>query len=216
MSSPWASSQAMATCAGVASSSRATASTSSTMRRLLLEVLAHEPGVGLAPVAVVEVVHRADGAGEQAVAERRVRHEPDAELAAHVEDTVFGVTGPQRILRLQRRDRVHGVGSPDRGRSRLGQPEVTNLALRRRARPWRRRSPRSGCRGRRGAGSRGRCSRCRDAAAILRRRGGRSPALLSSPLRPVLDMNPNLVASTTWSRRPLRARPTSSSLVCGP
>jgi hypothetical protein len=31
--------------------------------------------------------------------------------------------------------------------------------------------------------------------------------------RPVWERKPNLVASTTWSRRPRMARPTSSSLV---
>ena len=33
---------------------------------------------------------------------------------------------------------------------------------------------------------------------------------------PACETRPNFVASTTWSRRPLMARPTSSSLVKGP
>ena len=39
-------------------------------------------------------------------------------------------------------------------------------------------------------------------------RGGRAP--------PAWEIMPNLVATTTWSRRPPMARPTSSSLVKGP
>lgn len=40
--------------------------------------------------------------------------------------------------------------------------------------------------------------------------------LLSRPSPPVCEMNPNFDASTTWSRRPLRALATNSSLVKGP
>ena len=41
----------------------------------------------------------------------------------------LGVPGPQRVLRLHRGHRVHGVGAADRGRAGLGQPEVAHLAL---------------------------------------------------------------------------------------
>ncbi|NEA64017.1 hypothetical protein G3I56_15795 [Streptomyces sp. SID12488] len=40
--------------------------------------------------------------------------------------------------------------------------------------------------------------------------------LQSRPSRPTIDMNPNFVATTTWSQRPLTARPTRSSSVWGP
>jgi hypothetical protein len=39
------------------------------------------------------------------------------------------VTGPQRVLGLQRGDRVHGVGAADRLGSGLGQADVQHLAL---------------------------------------------------------------------------------------
>ena len=81
MSSPWASSQANATCAGVASTSEAIASTSSTTRGSSREVALGEAGVGLAPVVVGELLGGADRPGEKAVPERRVGHEADAQLA---------------------------------------------------------------------------------------------------------------------------------------
>ncbi len=46
-----------------------------------MEVLSSEARVGLAAVVGGEFVGRADLAGEEAVAERRVRNEPDAQLA---------------------------------------------------------------------------------------------------------------------------------------
>src|SRR5207302_2010780 len=42
---------------------------------------------------------------------------------------VLGVTAPQRILRLQRRDRMDGVRPADRRRRRLGQSEEAHLAF---------------------------------------------------------------------------------------
>ena len=68
-------------------------------------------------------------AGEEAVPERGVGHEADAELAQQREELVLGVAGPQRVLGLQRGDRVHGVGAADRLRGGLGQPDVQDLAL---------------------------------------------------------------------------------------
>ena len=120
MSSPWASSQASATCAGVAPSWVGDRFDFVDDGQVDLEVVAGEARVGLAPVVVGEVVDRADRAGEEAVTERRVGHEPDAELTQHREHAVFGVAGPQRVFGLQRGDRVDGVGSSDRGRAGLG------------------------------------------------------------------------------------------------
>ena len=81
------------------------------------------------------------------------------------------------------------------------------------ARPARRRCPRSACSGRRGAGSRGRCGRCRAASGSPRRRSGCSPGCCRARrAAPACETKPNFVATTTSSRRPLRARPTSSSL----
>ena len=61
--------------------------------------------------------------------ERRVGDEADAELAARRQDLVGGVARPQRVLGLQRGDRVHGAGAAQRLGARLGQPEVADLAL---------------------------------------------------------------------------------------
>ena len=60
MSSPCASSQASATCAGVAPTSAATACDLVDDAQVALEVLAGEARVGLAPVVVGEVVDGAD------------------------------------------------------------------------------------------------------------------------------------------------------------
>src|SRR4051812_19941685 len=49
--------------------------------QVALEVLSGEARVGLAPVVVGEVCDGADLAGEEAVPERRVGHEADAQLA---------------------------------------------------------------------------------------------------------------------------------------
>ena len=140
------------------------------------------------------------------------------ELLQGRQDLVLEVAGEQRVLRLQRGDRVGGVGAPDRLRRRLGEPEVARPCRRRPARPWRRRSPRSGRSGRRGAGSRGRCGRRRGAGA-RRRRPTRTYS--GRPLMPTRVPSgrrslPNLVASWTSSRRPAMALPTSCSLVNGP
>ena len=61
-------------------------------------------------------------------AERGVGHQADAELAHGRQDLVLEVAGEQRVLGLQRGDRVHGVGAADRLRRRLGEPEVADLA----------------------------------------------------------------------------------------
>ena len=68
-------------------------------------------------------------AGEEAVAERRVGHEADAELAQQRQQLGLRVAGPQRVLGLQRGDRVHGVGAADRVGAGLGQADVADLAL---------------------------------------------------------------------------------------
>src|SRR6266568_709361 len=93
------------------------------------EVLAGEARVGLAPVVGGELVARAKLAGQEAVAERRVGNEPDAQVAQQRQQLGLGVTGPQGVLGLQRGDRVHGVGAADRGGAGLGQADVADLAL---------------------------------------------------------------------------------------
>ena len=97
--------------------------------QVALEVLAGEARVGLAPVVVGELLGRADLAGEEAVAERRVGNESDAQLAQQRQQFGLRVTRPQGVLGLQRGDRMHRVGATDRGGTGLRQPDVTNLAL---------------------------------------------------------------------------------------
>ena len=65
----------------------------------------------------------------EALAERGIRHEADAEFAQQRQHLGLVVAGPQRVLRLQRGDRVHGVGAADRVDPGLGQPDVADLAL---------------------------------------------------------------------------------------
>ena len=97
--------------------------------QIALEVLAREARVGLAPVVVRELLGRTDIAGEKAVAERRVGNESDAQLAQQRQQFGFRVTGPQRVLGLQRGDRMHRVGAADRGGASLGQADVADLAF---------------------------------------------------------------------------------------
>ena len=61
--------------------------------------------------------------------ERRVGHEANAQLAQQQEQRGLRVTGPQRVLRLQRGDRVHGVGAADRCGAGLGKADVQDLSL---------------------------------------------------------------------------------------
>ncbi len=129
MSSPCASSQASATCAGVALDLGGDGLDLVDDAQVALEVLAGEARVGLAPVVVGPLVGGADRAGEEAVAERRIGHEADAQLAQQRQQLGLRVTGPQGVLGLQRGDRVHGVGAADRVRAGLGQADVADLAF---------------------------------------------------------------------------------------
>ena len=168
--------------------------------------------------SAAEVVGRGDGAGQEAAPERGVGHQADAELAQDRQDLVLDVPGPQRVLGLQGGDRVHGVRPADGVGRRLGQPEVPDLA---------------------GGDQLG-----HRADGLLDRHRLVDPVLVvevdvvdAEPLqagvagradvrRAAVDAGscgrrrrrtlPNLVASTTSSRRPAMARPTSSSLVNGP
>ena len=61
------------------------------------------------------------------MAERAPGHEPDAELLADWQDLGFGVAGPQRVLRLHRRNGLDSVGATDGVGTGLGQPELLHL-----------------------------------------------------------------------------------------
>ena len=187
-------------------------------REVAGEVLAGEPRVGLAPVVVGEVVDGADLAGEQAVAERGVRDEPDAELTQQREDLGLDVAGPQRVLGLQGGDRLDGVGAADGVGAGFGQAEVQHLAL----------GDQLGDRARGLLDRRARvdavlvvqvdvvgaeaAQRPLDGGADV----GGAAVDGAGGTPPRCETRPNLVAMTTWSRRPSTARPTTSSLWKGP
>ncbi len=76
-----------------------------------------------------EVVGAGDGAGEEATAQRAVRHDADAQFARGGQNLILDVARPQRPLGLHRHDRVGGVRPAQRAGARLAQSEVANLSL---------------------------------------------------------------------------------------
>ena len=95
---------------------------------VLLEVLALEARRVAAEVVRREVVELLDLAGEKAAAERAVRDEADAELATRREDAVLRIARPQRVLGLQRGDRMDLARAAQRLDAGLRQAEVADLA----------------------------------------------------------------------------------------
>src|SRR5579864_4139184 len=85
-----------------------------------LEVLADEARVSLAPIVVGDLRGGPDLTGQETVAERGVRNEADAELAQQWQQLLLRVPAPQRVLRLQSRNPVDGVGAADRGGTGFG------------------------------------------------------------------------------------------------
>ena len=84
----------------------------------------------LAPAVVGrDVVGTLDAPGEQAPSERRVGDEGDPELAAHREGVLRRLPVQERVLHLQRGDRMDGVRPAEGGRRRLAEPERADLAL---------------------------------------------------------------------------------------
>ena len=79
---------------------------------------------------VLELGALVDRSGEKALAERAERDEADAELLQRREYLLLGLAPPERVLALQRRDRLDGVGAADCLRAGFGEPEVRTL-------PWR-------------------------------------------------------------------------------
>src|SRR5271165_2674314 len=87
-----------------------------------------EPRNAVAEVACVECCRGVDRAGEESLAQRAERDEPDAELRKRRDDLGLRGPPPQRVLRLQRGHRLHGVGAADRAGRGLGHAEVAHLA----------------------------------------------------------------------------------------
>ena len=129
MSSLWWSSHASASWPGVTSRSAAISRTRSTSSRFLSKFAPWKRGL------LRRKSPSARSSGEAIAPDRkprpsgRVGDEADAELAHGRQHRVLGVARPQRVLRLQRRDRVHGVRAADRLRRGLREPEVADLAL---------------------------------------------------------------------------------------
>ena len=77
---------------------------------------------------VLQRVGRLEAAGQEAAAQRAVGHEADAQLAHRLQQLVLDVAGPQRVLGLQRADRVRGVRAADGLGRGLGQAQEAHLA----------------------------------------------------------------------------------------
>ena len=118
MSSPRDSSHASASCAGVLPFVSRQLLDLVHEVEILLKVLALEAWVVAPPVVGGKVVDRAIAAGQKAAAERAIGDERDAELAAGVEQLAFRIAAPQRVLGLQRRNRMDGVRLCESSRAR--------------------------------------------------------------------------------------------------
>ena len=109
--------------------SAASSATVPASSHVALGVLAAEARLGAPPVVGVELVGRAEAAGEEAAAERGVGDEADAELAQRRQHLVLDVAAEERVLALDGGHRVHRVRGADRLRRRLAEPVVADLAL---------------------------------------------------------------------------------------
>src|SRR6185503_9444270 len=87
-----------------------------------------EPGGLTAVVVGRQIVDRAEAAGEESTAQWAVGDEADAELAAGGKNFVLGIAGPERVLGLERGDRVLPHRAPDGDRRSLAETQVPNLA----------------------------------------------------------------------------------------
>ena len=131
-------------------------------------------GLGFAEVVVVQFFD-VDRSGEESAAERAIRHEADAHVRARPGRTSASTpTFPQRILALQRADRMHRMCPAQRVGTDFGEPEKANLAGRSRAPPSRRPFLRSAPWDRADADSRGRWCRSSVARAMHRQPSSRS------------------------------------------
>ena len=88
-------------------------------RLIRLPVLRREARHDVAEIGAVERRRLVDLSRQEALAERAERHEADPEFLERRQDLRFGLSPPQRVLALQRRDRLHGVRAANRLRRRL-------------------------------------------------------------------------------------------------
>src|SRR5271165_706438 len=95
---------------------------------VLLKVLTLEPWFVAAEVFRRQVIDRLELSGQESATQRAVGDEPDAQFPHGRQDLGLGLAAPERILRLQRGDRVNHCGSTDRCGCSLRQPEVTHFS----------------------------------------------------------------------------------------
>src|SRR5262249_18008500 len=72
---------------------------------------------------------RIDLPGEKAAAERAERDKTDAQFLEYRKHLAFRFAPPQRILVLQRRDRLHGMSATNRGDAGLRQAEMLHFSF---------------------------------------------------------------------------------------
>src|SRR5579875_2285410 len=98
-------------------------------RLVCLQCLRRKARQNTAEIGAVELGILVNFSGEVALAERTVRHKPDAELLAGRQHMLFRTSPPQRVFALHRRDWLDGVGAPNRFRCRFRKTEMLDLAL---------------------------------------------------------------------------------------
>src|SRR5206468_1650564 len=86
---------------------------------VLLEVNSLEAWALTAKIVLVEILGGAKPSREEPAPEGAVGDEADAELAHRRQHLVLWIACPQRVLRLECRDRVYGVPAADRLGRRL-------------------------------------------------------------------------------------------------
>src|SRR5206468_12710370 len=81
----------------------------------------------IAGVGAVERRALVDLPGEEALAERAERDEADSELLQRREDLRLRLPPPERVLALERSDRLNRMRAANRPHARLGEAEVLDL-----------------------------------------------------------------------------------------
>src|SRR5205823_10984530 len=93
------------------------------------EVVPLEPWNGPSEIVSAEFVRGPNLSREESPAQGAVCDEPDAEFPHRGKDFPLRVAGPERILGLERGDRMDCVRAPNRRRGRLRESEVSDLAF---------------------------------------------------------------------------------------
>jgi hypothetical protein len=89
-------------------------------REVLLEVLSLKARMEAAEVIGRQILGGLSAPGQESASQRTVGDEADAELTTGRQQSLLGIACPQRILRLQRRDRMHRVRTTNRGDAGFG------------------------------------------------------------------------------------------------